>query len=307
MSAHYLTHLENISFTGRVLGIGTTPPRRAPLALRFDFKRINLLDARELGSLVRVAQPRICVHLAAMSSVADSWRQPNESFVNNTNIFLNLIEAIKKYSPETRVLSIGSSEQYGVKEKPTLPLTELESMEPVSPYGAARCAQEWLGKAYVAGYGLDVVMTRSFNHIGPYQDPRFVLSRFARTFAEAISKDKKVVKLVAGNLDVVRDFVDVRDVVNAYEAILHGAKSGDVFNVCTGQGTRLIDAIDHLSTVSGLKTDIKIDQSLMRPIESTAVIGSHEHVTTTLGWRPLISLQQSLQDLLAYWVKMLAQ
>jgi len=179
-------------------------------------------------------------------------------------------------------------------------------LAPNSPYAAARCAQEWLGKAYVAGYGLDIVMTRSFNHIGPYQDKRFVLSSFSRSFAQALVNGDKTVKLTVGDLTVVRDFLHVRDVVRAYEAILHGAIKGDVFNVCSGRGIRLSKALGVLSQLSGLNYDTVIDNSLLRPMENRSVIGSHDAITAALGWTPSLNFEESMSDLLTHWVDSLA-
>jgi GDP-4-dehydro-6-deoxy-D-mannose reductase len=306
VAAHYLEYLAQADFDGQVLGVGTTAPAQVPTKLRFRFEKINLLDFEELSLLVRAVQPKFCVHLASMSSVADSWTHPKTSFVNNTNIFLNLIEAIRTYSSETRILSIGSSEQYRTKDVSTQPLTEMDLMAPNSPYAVARCAQEWLGKAYVVGYGLDIVMTRSFNHIGPYQDSRFVLSGFAQSFAQALINGEKTVNLTVGDLDVVRDFLHVRDVVRAYEAILHGASKGDVFNVCSGRGVRLFKTLDVLSRLSGLNYDTEIDKSLVRPMENRSVIGSHDAITVALGWTPSLNFEESMSDLLTYWIESLA-
>ena len=144
VSWHYLQHLAQIGFQGQIVGIGTTAPTGVPESLRFRFEETNLLDSEKLSALLSRVRPQFCIHLAAMSSVAGSWVQPDKSFVNNTNIFLNLVEAIRKCSPETRVLSIGSSEQYGTQKDPAASLTEGKPLNPTSPYAVARCAQEWL-------------------------------------------------------------------------------------------------------------------------------------------------------------------
>jgi GDP-4-dehydro-6-deoxy-D-mannose reductase len=307
VSWHYLQHLAQTDFQGQIVGIGTTAPTGVPESLRFRFEETNLLDSEELSALLSRVRPQFCIHLAAMSSVAGSWVQPDKSFVNNTNIFLNLVEAIRKCSPETRVLSIGSSEQYGTQKDPAAPLTEGDPLNPRSPYAVARCAQEWLGKAYIAGYGMDIVMTRSFNHVGVHQNRRFVLSGFARMFAESLVKKNRVVPLTAGNLDIIRDFLDVRDVITAYEVVLRQATTGAIYNVCSGQGLRLFEAVKYLSSASGLRYDVALDKSLVRSVETPIVIGSREAITTQFGWRPVHTLQQSLADLLEHWVNVLRQ
>ena len=148
------------------------PPRVQPTQFPFSFTKINLVKSNELAAIIRSVRSKFCVHLAAMSSVRDSWIHPEKSLINNTNIFLNLVEAIRLYSPETRLLSVGSSEQYEAKGKQSSPLSESDRLMPLNPYAVARCAQELLGRIYVTGFGLDILMTRSFNHVGPRQDSR---------------------------------------------------------------------------------------------------------------------------------------
>ena len=139
---HYLKHLESIGCQRQIVGIGTTAPSTIPENIQFDFYTGNLLDADHLARTVKQTTPRFCVHLAAKSSVAASWSNPAESVLNNTNIFLNLVEAIRKHSPETRILSVGSSEQYGSRPNDDSPLKESDRLSPESPYAVAKCAQE---------------------------------------------------------------------------------------------------------------------------------------------------------------------
>ena len=132
------------------------------------------------------------------------------------------------------------------------------------------------------------------------------MSGFARSFVRALINGEKTVNLTVGDLDVVRDFLHVRDVVRAYEAILHGASKGDVFNVCSGRGVRLFKALDVLSRLSGLNYDTEIDKSLLRPMENRSVIGSHDAITVALGWTPSLNFEESMSDLLTYWIESLA-
>ncbi len=300
---HYLDHLVKHGFSGAVVGIGTTPPVRSVKNLRFSFERINLLDSLELERAINNTRPKFCVHLASMSSVANSWREPLESFVNNTNTFLNLAESIRQYSPETRILSVGSSEQYGRRKSGGSPFVESDVFQPDSPYAIARCSQEWLAQVYADRYGLDIVMTRSFNHIGPGQSARFAISNFAKAFARAVVTQQKSLLLPTGDLNVVRDFLDVRDAVRGYEAILTRSASGSVYNVCSGLGIKLRKAIDKLSQVTGIGVETRTDESLVRPVEASIVIGSREALTNAFDWQPEISFDQSIADILQYWIQ----
>ena len=301
---HYLSFLKEKSYTGDVIGIGTTcPSKRDHEGLQFHFERMNLLDDIHLSKILKKYKPRFCIHLASMSSVADSWKQPAQSFVNNTNIFLNLVEGVRKFSRKTRVLSVGSSEQYGRKNSRDARLIESDLLDPTSHYAVARCAQEQLAKTYSSGFDLDIVMTRSFNHIGYGQDSRFALSSFARRFGLAIVNQQEEITLNVGDLQVVRDFVDARDVVRAYDLIVREARVGSIFNICSGQGIALVDAVDYLSNASGVHYHAQSDQTLIRPLDKPVVVGSHNAITAELGWRPSFTFKESVDVLLSYWVQ----
>lgn len=298
---HYLRHLQSRNCKGEIIGVGTSPPLQSPMRLKYNFETIDLLDASRLEQVIKRYKPKFCVHLASMSSVALSWLNPNQSFTNNTNIFLNLVEAIRKYSPETRILSVGSSEQYGSGLVQGGLYAESDKLLPESPYAVARCSQEELGRVYIEGFGLDIVMTRSFNHIGPGQTDRFVISRFCRLFAQVLADGGEFLVLPTGDVQVIRDFVDVRDVVVAYDAILRGADTGSIFNVCSGRGVVLLEAINHLSDISGVRFRTEIDKSLLRPAENKIVVGSRQLLTAAFKWEPTIPMVTSLRDMLDYW------
>jgi len=149
---HYLSYLQDRNFKGEIVGIGTSPPIQRPAQLKYSFETLNLLDANHLEQVIKKYKPRFCVHLASMSSVALSWHRLNESFTNNTNIFLNLVEAIREHSPETRILSVSSSEQYGSGIVKGDLYTESDKLVPGSPYSVARCSQEQLARVYIEGF-----------------------------------------------------------------------------------------------------------------------------------------------------------
>jgi len=144
-------------------------------------------------------------------------------------------------------------------------------------------------------------MTRSFNHIVPGQMERFVISRFCRLFAQALDEGATFLVVPAGDLQVTRDFVDVRDVIVAYDAILRRADTGAVYNVCSGRGVLLFDVVNQLSEISGVGFKTRIDRSLLRPTENRMVVGSRELLTIAFGWEPTIPLVVSLSNMLGYW------
>jgi len=269
--------------------------------VRYDFERIDLLDKGKVENIVFEFQPDYILHLASFSSVAFSWKEPNISFQNNTNIFLNLLEATRKLDMGTRILSVGSSEEYGDVDQKDLPLTEEHHLRPVSPYAVARVSQELLARVYVSGYGLDIVMTRSFNHIGPFQKDIFVLPSFVKQIVEMKYHDSKPNQLKTGDITIIRDFTDVRDIVDAYYKLLMLGEKGEIYNVCSGVGWSLKDVIDKICDILEVGVQIVPDKSLYRPDENRAIVGSNEKIKNTTQWFPEYSLEDALGATITYW------
>jgi len=271
--------------------------------IRVDFEEVDLLDQDHIESIIFNFQPDYIVHLASYSSVAFSWKEPILSFRNNMNIYLNLLESIRKLNLPIRVLSIGSSEEYGNVDEKLLPLTEAHIPRPLSPYAVARVSQEMISKVYVDGYGLDIVMTRSFNHIGPFQKDIFVISSFAKQLVEIKKNGNSSSELVTGDTSIIRDFTDVRDVVVAYDLLLKKGKAGEIYNVCSGTGTSLNDVIGIMVKILDLNIHIRVNEKLVRPNDNKIIIGSNEKIKREVGWDKVIPLEKSLRDIIDYWQK----
>lgn len=266
--------------------------------LDIQFLEVNLLDGVKLKSVLNQFKPQYILHLASFSSVAFSWRCPEESFVNNTNIFLNLTSALKELNFPCRILSIGSSEEYGDVSVKDLPLKEEMRLQPISPYAVARVSQEMLSKVFVDSYHLDIVLTRSFNHIGPWQDERFVVPSFIRRILD-IKKNGDVKGIIeAGDTTIVRDFVDVRDVVNAYYMLLMNGTPGEIYNVCSGNQITLSDIIDQIAEIVGIEVTTRVNPDFVRPNDNCVIVGSHDKITKELGWKPQITREQTLRDMI---------
>lgn len=300
---HFLSYLEGLNVQVSVLGID-----RDPVSYNFDkfrnvdcsFQTADLLQSHEWEPIIDAFQPDYIVHLASFSSVAFSWKNPIESFANNTNVFLNLLEKVRKTHPKCRVLSIGSSEEYGNCSQNQLPLTEETPLNPVSPYAVARVSQELLSKVYVDGFGCNIVMTRSFNHIGPGQLDSFVISSFAKQLV-AIKNNCVEPVLMTGDTTIVRDFVDVRDVVRAYDELLKRGRSGQIYNICSGRGVTLKHVIERMADILGVSVTQKVDANLVRPNDNKKIFGSLDKISKEIGWKPCIPLDESLRDILEYW------
>lgn len=265
--------------------------------LHIQFEEVNLLNRGELKSVIERFRPQYILHLASFSSVAFSWQHPEESFVNNTNIFLNMTGVLKELQLPCRVLSIGSSEEYGNVMAEHLPLRESMQLQPVSPYAVARVSQEMLSKVFVDSYHLDIILTRSFNHIGPWQDERFVVPSFIRRILNIKDEGLSEGTIETGDTTIIRDFVDVRDVVNAYYMLLMDGTPGEIYNICSGTGIALADIINQVADIVGIKVHTKVNPEYVRPNDNRVVIGSHDKLTTELGWQPVISWNRTLQDM----------
>lgn len=302
---HFINYLEENKIGAHILGIDLTEPRagRSYTYVSQSFKQIDLLCGNEIERALFEFQPDYVLHLASYSSVAFSWKEPVLSFQNNMNVFLNLVEAIRRMGLNTRMLSVGSSEAYGNINRDHLPLVEDSPLDPVSPYAVARVSQELLSKVYAEAYGTDLVITRSFNHIGPGQKDIFVISSFARQIMEFKRRGEKKGVLVAGDLGIVRDFLDVRDVVRAYYLLLTKGAKGRVYNVCSGEGYTLRKLVDELAAISGVEITTSLNPAFIRPTDNQVIIGSNNRIRDELGWAPAVPLRQSLEDILNYWKK----
>ena len=261
-----------------------------------EYKKIDLRDGEAVSKMIAEYKPDYIVHLAAMSSVAQSWQEPATCFLNNTSAFLNIAEAVRLQALNSRILSVGSSEEYGIYNEP---MQEIFNLHPKSPYSVARLSQEYLSKLYVDRFGTDIVMTRSFNHIGPRQSDRFVIPSFIKQLV-AISRGAEN-KMLVGNIEVIRDFLDVRDVVEAYYLILQKGKMREVYNVCSGQGRKLREIITTTADLLGIEPNVIIDEARVRPNDMLRVVGDNTKLKTQLGWKQKYTLEETLQDIIDYW------
>jgi GDP-4-dehydro-6-deoxy-D-mannose reductase len=298
---HFLRYLEKNEIRAEVVGIDIADPSFDLAKFSFvkcSFEKIDLLDKQQLNALLARFQPVYILHLASFSSVAYSWKHPSESFANNTNIFLNLIETVQTLNIRCRIISVGSSEEYGNVNEADLPLKETANLHPVSPYAVARVSQEMLSKVYVESLGMDIVMTRSFNHIGAGQKDFFVIPSFAKQLIALKNAPAEKRVIATGDTSVVRDFIDVRDVVEAYYLLFKKGKKGEVYNICSGTGTTLNEVIKIMSASLNLEVKQKVDPALVRPNDNRIIIGSNEKIKRDTGWQNKVSLKKSLEDIL---------
>jgi GDP-4-dehydro-6-deoxy-D-mannose reductase len=305
VGGHLVDYLRAEQPQVRIVGLDSRPGPRVR-ALQVETIAADVEDARAVRDALAELRPDGIVHLAAQSSPQRSWDDPEGTLRTNVMGLLGLLEGARAHGLKPRVLVVGSAEEYGLVGKQDLPLREDAPLRPLTPYAVSKLAQGYLGLQYALSAGFPVVRTRTFHHTGPRRGESFAESSFARQLAE-IEAGRRAPVIEVGNLDAVRDFTDVRDVVRAYWGLLERGRPGEVYNVCSGAGVRLRDLLDMLIEVSGLRVEVRVDPARLRPSDVPELIGDPGRIRAHLGWAPRIPLEQSLSDLLQYWRERVAQ
>ena len=305
VSRHFLNYLVENNLSYEVLGVDVNPPKFAmedyAPTLAMSFEQVNLLDKEAVEDMIATFRPDYILHLASFSSVAYSWQHPADCFMNNTSIFLNVTEALRKHDLcDCRLLSVGSSEEYGDVKKEELPLQEDMPLVPVNPYAVARVSQEMMAKVLADSFGMQIMLTRSFNHMGPFQDERFVIPSFVRRILDIAESGAKSGEIETGDTSIVRDFVDVRDVVRAYYRLLLAGKAGEVYNICGEKGVSLAEVVDQIADIVGVSVTTRVNPDFVRPGDNQVVIGSAEKIRQDIGWTAEIPLRQTLMDMIGH-------
>lgn len=266
------------------------------------------LDLRDTDGLARICaaiSPDYVIHLAAQSFVPASFSNPRETYEINFLGTLNLLQALKLSGFNGRFLFVGSGDTYGLVAPEALPLTENSPLKPRNPYAVSKVAAEALCYQWSQTEGMDIVMVRPFNHIGPAQSEQFVVADFAQQVMK-IKLGLLDPEICVGDIDVTRDFTDVRDVVRAYLMLLSCAGgSGEIYNVCTGREHSIREILQRLLALAEVAADIRQDPARSRASEQRRIYGAYDKLHHATGWQPEITLEQSLLDNLNYWERKL--
>jgi len=267
---------------------------------RIRLVECDLRDATAARRALATVRPDRVFHLAAQSYVPASWVAPAETLTGNVMCQLNLFEAARELGLPARFLIAGSSEEYGLVKEDELPIREDNPLRPLSPYAVSKLGQDFLAYQYWMSYGLHAVRTRGFNHTGPRRGEVFVTSNFARQVAE-IEKGLREPVVWVGNLDAVRDFTDVRDMVRAYWLALEHGEPGEVYNIASGRGYTIREVLDILLGLAHVKVEVREDPTRLRPSDVLRLIGDGSRFQRLSGWKPTIPFEVTLRDLLDYW------
>jgi len=276
--------------------------RRPPDAARLGDVRLHLGDVADVGAVrdvVAAVEPDAIAHLAAVTAESEAEADPWNAYRTNVGGTLAVLAALRTLVPSARLLLVSSSVVYG-DVTGGAPIREDAPMEPRTVYGASKAAAEIAAAQWGRAYGLDVRRARAFNHTGAGQDPRFVCAALARQVAR-IEAGLQPPVLQAGNLDPVRDFSDVRDVAAAYAAVIEHGAAGDVYNVCSGAGVSIAEVVAVLRTHATVPLRASSDAKLRRRLDVPRLVGSAERLHAATGWRPAISLDETLAWVLDDW------
>ncbi len=257
----------------------------------------DIRDRETVRAVVRETRPEYVYHLASISAVDMSWRNSRLTYEVNVTGSFNVFEAAMSLPSPPKILNVSSSQVYAAAPGK---LTEKSPVQPDNPYAASKAMTELLAVQFRNCKSGGIVTARSFNHTGPGQSPIFVLPAIAKQFAE-IESGLRPPKLSLGNIQVKRDFTDVRDVVRAYALLLERGKTGEVYNICSGRAVRLADVIDLFQSVTGIAVDVESDPAKLRANEAAEICGDPRKIHSETGWLRQISLEKTVADLLEYF------
>lgn len=258
-----------------------------------DFYECDLLDSERVSELITETKPTHIVNLAAVSSVGLSWKIPQKTVAVNVGGTLNILEAAKKCETFPKILLIGSSEEYEISDKP---LSEASPLNANNPYGISKMMQEQFSEIYIKRFGMKIYRVRSFNHTGVGQPASFVIPSWCRQAAE-ISKSGRSGIIKVGNLDVRRDFTDVRDIVRAYRTVIESDSCEQVYNIGSGKAVLLRDMLDHIISLSEQPVEIQTDSELFRPADNPFICCDNSLIRRQLGWKTEYDIFDTVKEI----------
>lgn len=258
-----------------------------------SFFECDLLDSKKTEELILSVKPSHIVDLAAVSSVGLSWKIPQKTVAVNVEGTLNILEAARKCESDPRILLIGSSEEYAVSDKP---LNEESPLNANNPYGISKTMQEQFSEIYIRRFGMKIYRVRAFNHIGVGQPDNFVIPSWCKQ-AALISKSRQGGTINVGNLDVMRDFSDVRDVVCAYRMVIESDDCTQVYNIGSGKAVLLRELLNNILLLSDQPIEVNIDPELFRPADNPFICCDNGLIKNKLGWQPQFDIFDTVREI----------
>lgn len=257
------------------------------------YNNFELTDFNSVCQMISRIKPDVIINLAAISSVAASWSIPQQTVEVNLVGALNILEAVKNTSIETKIMLVGSSEEYAIS---TERISEEFPIVANNPYGLSKVAQEHFADLYRNEYGLRIVNTRTFNHTGFGQQEKFAIPSFVRQVADIHNSGKPGVIRV-GNLNVKRDLGNVKDMVSAYRMILESNSKHSVFNVGSGTTYKMADILNYIVSLSEQPITIKIDSTKLRPVDNPVIWCDNTRLIEETGWKPQFTVYDAIDEM----------
>jgi GDP-4-dehydro-6-deoxy-D-mannose reductase len=298
VGGYLASHLASLG--AEVFGIGLDSQPDAP----FTAVECDILDFDQLVGLTADFQPDSVYHLAALPNPSQSLKEPREYYRVNVQGTVNLLDALRKNQIDARILLISTSQVYG-NSSPGVLLSEDAPLEPNNPYASSKRLSEEIALQYRKQFSSRVVITRPFNHTGPGQSEDFVLSDFCRQIAllelEAARSGKSDQKILVGNLKSTLDFLDVRDVVQAYSGLADEGVEGEIYNICSGVGTEVSEILDTAIALAEVDIELEVSARKLDKKGEGWLVGNNQKLCSLLDWTPRYSLQQTITDTLNAW------
>lgn len=267
---------------------------------RISSYEIDILDKEAVDRTMISAAPDLVFHLAGISNVKFSFDHPDLTFRTNVSGTETILDSTKRNAKGCRVLVVSSAEVYGNSDSGEAAADESFPFSPANPYSKSKAAADELSRRYAAEHGMDIVVARPSNHIGPRQSDMFFVPTVAKQVA-MVMKGKKEPVLELGNIDVYRDLCDVRDVVRAYMMLADKGESGEAYNICSGKKRLLREIAERLIGLSGHDIGITIDPAKLRKNDRGQLNISNQKLNVLTGWRQIIDIDDTLKDILNYW------
>lgn len=262
-------------------------------------RTVDLLDPIATDALLAELKPDVILHLAGQADVGKSWKIPAKTFEINVLAAIHLIDAMRAHCPESTLVLVGSSDEYGSLREAGASVSEETPANPMTPYAISKIAQEQMGRAYVRAYGLRICMTRSFNHGGAGQRTGFMIPDFASGIVRVERGEAEAVSV--GNLASRRDFTHVKDIVRAYRLIAEKGKPGEIYNVGSGETHSAGEILDKLIAMANCPVPVRQDPARMRPSDTPVIRCDRTKLTRDTGWEPELGLDRILADTLEYY------
>lgn len=286
-------------FVGRHVALAADAGLFGDIVLHAWPSGVDLRDASAVRDVVDAVRPDQVLHLAAQSFVPRAFEDPVETYAINVQGTVHLVDALRRRGFAGRFLYASSGDVYGLVPEIDLPVGPHRAPAPRNPYASSKVAAEQLCLAFHRSEGFDALIARPFNHVGPGQDGRFVLPALARQVV-AITGGRQPPVIDAGDIDTTRDFLDVRDVVGAYAAMLRAGRAGATYVVASGVERRIRDLLARLCDLAGVQVEVRQDPTKLRPAEQRRMAGDASALRKDTGWVPRFDLDTTLSDILEH-------